>query len=212
MIWRMRRVLVLAPHTDDAEFGAGGFISRLIEEKTDVYIVAFSNAKESLPDGFPKDTLIHEMQEATKRLGVPRENISILDYPVRRFPQFRQEILDDLIKLRKNIKPDMVLVHSSADIHQDHHTVYNEAVRAYKGLTILGYELPWNTFVSYQQLVIALNKRHIENKIYALQAYISQKHRPYANEEFIKGWAMCRGMSIGESYAESFEVIRWVIR
>ena len=37
-------VLVLAPHTDDGELGAGGFIAKLIEKGAKVTYVAFSTA------------------------------------------------------------------------------------------------------------------------------------------------------------------------
>ena len=42
MIEAWRRVLVLAPHTDDGEFGCGGTIVRLIEGGSD--FVAIENA------------------------------------------------------------------------------------------------------------------------------------------------------------------------
>jgi len=47
----MRRVLVLAPHTDDAELGCGGTIARLLTDGADVFVAAFSTAEESLPPG-----------------------------------------------------------------------------------------------------------------------------------------------------------------
>ena len=52
-----QRALVLAPHTDDGEFGCGGTMARLVEEGTDVRYVAFSIATRSLPEGFAPDTL-----------------------------------------------------------------------------------------------------------------------------------------------------------
>ena len=51
----LKKVLVLAPHTDDGELGCGGFITKLIENNVEVFYVAFSTAEESVPPGFPKD-------------------------------------------------------------------------------------------------------------------------------------------------------------
>jgi LmbE family N-acetylglucosaminyl deacetylase len=65
-------VLVLAPHTDDGEFGCGGTMARLVEAGADVRYVAFSIATRSLPEGFPPDTLAREVREATAELGIPR--------------------------------------------------------------------------------------------------------------------------------------------
>src|SRR5882672_12655752 len=50
-----QRALVLAPHTDDGEFGCGGTMARLVEAGADVRYVAFSIATKSLPDGFAPD-------------------------------------------------------------------------------------------------------------------------------------------------------------
>lgn len=76
-----KKILVLAPHTDDGELGAGGAISYLIEKGAEVYYAAFSTAEESVPDGFPKDILKSEVKKATKCLGIKKENLFIYGYP-----------------------------------------------------------------------------------------------------------------------------------
>ena len=50
-----KKVLILAPHTDDGEFGCGGTITKLISEGADVYYAAFSAAEQSVLPKFPKD-------------------------------------------------------------------------------------------------------------------------------------------------------------
>ncbi|MGZ4418076.1 MAG: PIG-L deacetylase family protein, partial [Gaiellaceae bacterium] len=90
MIGAWKRVLVLAPHTDDGEFGAGGTMTRLVEEGAEVRYVAFSIATRSLPEGFPPDTLAQEVKEATAELGISPENLTVHDFDVRTFPQHRQ--------------------------------------------------------------------------------------------------------------------------
>ena len=97
----MDKILVLAPHTDDGEFGCGATIAKYIEEGKDVYYVAFSTCEESVPEGFPKNILEIEVKKATKELGIKPENLIIKNYPVRRFSEHRQDILEDLVALRK---------------------------------------------------------------------------------------------------------------
>ena len=80
------RVLVLAPHTDDGEFGCGGTMARLVERGAEVRYVAFSTATKSLPEGFPPDTLAREVREATTELGIPEEHLTVHDFEVRTFP------------------------------------------------------------------------------------------------------------------------------
>lgn len=45
------KTLILAPHPDDAEFGLGGTISRLVENVTDISVVVFSDCEKSIPEG-----------------------------------------------------------------------------------------------------------------------------------------------------------------
>lgn len=207
----LNNVLVLAPHTDDGELGAGGTISMLLDKKVNVYYVAFSTAQESVPAGMPKDILKTEVKNATRSLGIKEDNLIIFDYQVRKLNYSRQEILEDLIKLRSSISFDLILMPSLNDIHQDHLTVSQEGLRAFKNTSILGYELIWNNLTFNTTCFIRLGKSHLENKIRALTSYESQRKRDYMSADFIRSLARTRGVQIGAEYAEAFEVIRWVI-
>lgn len=204
------RVLVVAPHTDDAELGCGGTIARLVESKCEVHVAAFSTAEDSLPLGFPPTTLRDEFLSAMPLLGVPKENAIVYGYPVRRLSYHRQEVLEDLVRLRKTLRPQMVLLPSGSDLHQDHQVIYNEGLRLFKDITTWGYELPWNHVTFPAQGFIVLEEQHLEAKWRALQAYKSQLQlaRPYFSQEFIHGLACVRGVQVKAKYAEAFEVVR----
>lgn len=208
---RMNNILVLAPHTDDGELGAGGTISYFLEKKAKIWYAAFSTAEESLPNGMPKDTLKKEVKKATSQLGIDNENLIIYDYQVRKLNFSRQAILEDLIKLKNRIHFDLILMPSLKDIHQDHLTVAQEGLRAFKTTSILGYELIWNNLSFDTTCFIRIEERHLQNKIEALKHYKSQKGRDYVSPDFVKSLARTRGVQIGTQYAEAFEVIRWVI-
>ena len=208
---KSKNILVLAPHTDDGELGCGASIAKYVEEGNNVFYAAFSTAKESLPEGMPDDQLEKEVKEATKRLGIPANNLLIYGFLVRKLSYYRQELLEELVKLKREIAPDLVLMPTTNDLHQDHYTVAIEGLRAFKQTSILAYELPWNNITFNTQAFIKLEKKHIEKKIYALDAYNSQKKRSYLNSEFIFGLAKTRGVQINAEYAEAFEVIRWII-
>ena len=210
MLKNIKKALVLAPHTDDGEFGCGGTIAKLISEGIEVHYVAFSACEQSVLPQFPSDILITEVAEATKALGIKKENLHLLKYDVRTFNNNRQAILDDIIKFKKKINPELVFIPSLNDIHQDHATIANEAVRAFKFINILSYEMPWNNFSFSTTSFFILDEEHINIKIEALKKYKSQKHRSYANEEFIRSLASVRGVQIGKRYAEVFEVIRLI--
>ncbi len=211
-MYDISRILVLAPHTDDGEFGCGGSIARFISEGKEVYYGAFSTAEESVPDPWPKDILKTEVKEATKRLGIPHSKVIIFNFKVRELSYQRQKVLEELVKMKNNICPDLVFLPSSNDLHQDHSTVSTEGIRAFKNTTILGYEIPWNNIQFRAESFIILSEENINTKIHALDAYNSQKGRNYANEEYIRSLARSRGVQISSKYAEAFEVIRWVIK
>jgi LmbE family N-acetylglucosaminyl deacetylase len=210
MIEAWRRVLVLAPHTDDGEFGCGGTIARLVEREVEVRYVAFSIATKSLPPGFPPDTLAREVREATAEIGIPLEGLTVHDIEVRTFPEHRQEILELLIAIWEEWPPDAVLQPSLGDIHQDHQVVAAEGLRAFKRTTVLGYEIPWNSLNFNYQAYVALEPRYVERKVAALAKYASQQHRNYANPEYIWNLARTRGINVGRELAEVFEVYRVV--
>jgi LmbE family N-acetylglucosaminyl deacetylase len=212
MISKFKNVFVLAPHTDDGELGAGGTIAKLIENGANVYYFAFSTAEESVPEGHPKDILKREVINATKRLGIKRENVIIYNYQVRKLNYARQDILEDLIQYKRKLIPDLVLMPSLHDIHQDHATIAQEGLRAFKNCTILGYELIWNNLTFNTTSFIKLDKKHVQCKCNALKEYKSQEGRAYMSEDFIFSLAKTRGVQIGTEYAESFEVLRWIIK
>jgi N-acetylglucosamine malate deacetylase 1 len=206
-----RRVLVLAPHTDDGEFGCGGTMARLADAGTEVRYVAFSIATKSLPEGFPPDTLAREVREATAALGIPEQNLTVHDFEVRTFPERRQEVLELLIGLWEDWQPDAVFQPSHHDVHQDHQVIAAEGLRAFKRTTILGYEIPWNNFDFAYQAYVSLERSHIERKTDALTKYASQQHRRYADPEYIWNIARTHGINVNREYAEVFEVYRVVV-
>jgi len=206
-----QRVLVLAPHTDDGEFGCGATIAKLVANSSEVYYVAFSSASKSVPKGLPPDILVTEVNQATKVLGIKPEHLIIYDFEVRDLPAHRQEVLDKMIQLKKELLPNLVFMPLPDDLHQDHRTVALEGLRAFKMTSVLGYELPWNNMTFNTQCFSIVSDDHLKSKIQALQCYASQSFRHYANSEFVRSLAITRGTQIEAQYAEAFEVLRWVM-
>lgn len=207
-----KKALILAPHTDDGELGCGATISKLLRLGCEVHYVAFSSCRDSLPEGWEPDTLIHEMYDATNVLGIPKENVRCLDFKVRRFESSRQEILDSMIHLGREIKPDVVFSPSIHDIHQDHATIAAECLRAFKKQTILQYEVPWNNYSFDNQVFNSVCEEDVAKKIAAVASYRSQENRDYANGDFIRSLLVVHGVQIGAKYAEVFEVPRLIIK
>ncbi len=206
-----KSLLIIAPHTDDGEFGCGATIAKLVEEGWEAHYVAFSDCKESLPEGVPPDALLKEVAEATRILGITPEHLTTFEFRVRRFSERRQDILEHMVRMKEDIKPDLVLLPSVNDTHQDHQQIAHEGFRAFKTTRMLGYEIPWNNLVFETTCFSIVNERHIKKKIEAMHCYKSQKHRSYATEEFILSLARTRGTQIEQMYAEAFQLFRWII-
>ena len=206
------RILVLSPHADDGEITAGGTISRLIEEGASVHHVVFSSCEASVPKGFPSDILKQECIASSLQLAIPSDKLILLNYEVRTFPSRRQEILEDIVRINKELKPQLVLIPSSSDIHQDHQVIHNEALRAFKtSSSIWGYEHPWNNLSFTTDVFVALEEKHMERKINALAQYKSQNFKPYFDKTYIMSLAYTRGIQVHASYAEAFELSRLLV-
>jgi len=207
----IKKVLILGPHPDDAEFSSGGTIAKLIESNVEIHYAVFSMCEKSIPVGFSPGAIKEELLKAVDFMGIRKEFLYLFDFEVRVFPQYRQEILEELYRLNKQIQPDLVLLPSSSDIHQDHKTIYEEGVRIFKQSRLLSYEMPWNNFAFLSNLYVSLNESHVQKKIDTLKLYKSQTFRQYSDEEYLKSLLRIKGLQINEKYAETFQILRWKI-
>jgi len=194
-------VLLLAPHLDDIELGAGGMVARLSEGSWITYMGFYTPPE-----------LRNEFHESARILGI--DEIHLLDFERRTFPAHRQEILQVLYDYEMSHEVDLVLTPATTDIHQDHQTVTNEAIRAFRRSTILGYEVPGNNIELRQNCYVPLTEKQVEMKVEALQCYKSQI--PTRGLKFTEAYTRSRiinyGGHINTKYAEIFEVIKLVIK
>jgi N-acetylglucosamine malate deacetylase 1 len=214
VINKNERILILSPHTDDAELVAGAYISLLIEAGLDIFWVVFSTARESIPHQMHQTILQDEFISVMQMLGIDEKQYLVFDYTVRRLNEKRQDILETLVRVRNDFLPDLVIGPSLNDFHQDHQIVANEMVRAFKSQSsILSYELPWNNIKFENNYFVRVQERHIQSKLRMLDQYKSQilKNRNYFNPDFIRGLAITRGTQVDTMYAEAFEVLRWIL-
>jgi len=208
---RSLRVLVLAPHTDDAELGSGATIARLVREGAVVNIVAFSAAEESVPKGLPPDINREDALRSALALSVPNDRVDVLEYPVRHFPEYRQPILDAMIRIRASLDPDVVIGPSSNDRHQDHSVVHHEMMRAFARRTVLGYELPWNSITFEASAHFEVTADDVAAKVAALASFRSQEARDYVSADYLRSWAVTRGTQAAMPLAEAYEILHWRI-
>ena len=207
------RVLLLSPHTDDVEIGAGGLVCRLLEQGGHTFRwLVFSRCEDSIGPDMPPDTLEREFNACADFLGIADRQV--FDFAVRTMPSHRQEILEALVQARKDFKPELVVAPSCDDVHQDHATVVQEALRAFKSsATILGYELPWNNVTFKSTVLVKLTGDQVSRKWQAMAHYRSQISlgREYFSQELVESSARMRGSQCGSAYAEAFDLLRAVV-
>ena len=213
MKWNARSVLVLSPHTDDMELGAGGTVRSLIEAGASVKSIVFSDCKKSVDTSrYPLDILRTECEAAAAHLGI--DDLTILEFPVREFPKHRQEILEVIYNVRRDNKFDLVLTTWKHDLHQDHKTVAEETLRAFlkQNVSILSYEVPGNCPGFTPQVYVPLDEAQVNKKVQMLHTYRSQvERRGYFEIGAIKSHMGYYGAQIGVPFAEAFVQERVVI-
>jgi len=204
-----KKVLFIGAHPDDIEIGCGGTIVKFLEEGRTVNTVVFSLVNPAV--SMDPAILLNECKESFDRLGIKRSNGLFFNYEMRQLTRDRQSILQELFDVKDKLKPDLVLIPSPNDLHQDHATVSKEGMRAFKETTTLAYELPWNNLVFKSQVFLTLTEKQVNKKMYAVSAYVSQAYKHYMKNGFLKAVAQMEGGRVGVDYAEAYEAIRWVI-
>ena len=202
---RDRKIMAIAPHIDDVELGAGATIHHL-GKSNEVYYVGLS-----LPPHIDPNTFLEEFRESSRILGLDPKRIILRNFNPRNLFDARSEILQLFYDLNKEVKPDLVFIPNSQDMHQSHEVVFAEARRAFKFTTILGYELPWNSMDFSMDVFITITKEDVEAKVAAINAYRTQKSRLFFSNDIVGDLARVRGKQIGREYAECFELTRLIM-
>ena len=154
-----KRVLFLGAHPDDIELGCGALLHHIVKE-TDVLCVTLSDNQKN-PD---LKQVRNEHIRSMKILGVPEEKVVFGTFQTRVFPDSRQEILEYFLKLRKEFQPDLIFTHSKQDVHQDHNTMTDEALRAFRGITVLGFDVVRSSYGFFPNFSRSSNRRGCEQE------------------------------------------------
>lgn len=200
-----KRVLFIGAHPDDIELGCGALIHQ-IAPQTDILCVTLSdNQKNPL-----LTSLVEEHYRSMEILGVKRENAVLGPFTTRIFPDSRQEILEYFLKLRREFNPDLIFVHSKADVHQDHNTITEEALRAFRGITVLGFDVVRSSYGFFPHFIVEVSEESVNKKIEALSQYETYRDKYYFNSELTRS-IMVRHGALGEvPFAEGFDILRIV--
>jgi len=200
-----KRVLCIGAHPDDIELGCGALISN-ISKKSEVLCLTLSDNQKNPA----LSNLVSEHRESMAVLDIDTDHDILLNYETRHFPHQRQEILETMLKYKNSFKPDIVFVHTKNDIHQDHVTVMDEALRAFRGTTVLGFDVLRSSYGFFPHFLFEVSEEDVENKLRALSMYKTYADRYYFESSITKATMIRHGALAERPYAEGFDILRVV--
>jgi LmbE family N-acetylglucosaminyl deacetylase len=200
-----KHVLFLGAHPDDIELGCGALLHHIVND-TDVLCVTLSDNQKNPT----LKNVVTELFDSMAILGVPREKVVVEEFTTRKFPDLRQEILEYLLEIRRNFRPDIVFTHTRQDIHQDHNVVTEEALRAYRGITVLGYDVVRSSYGFFPHFLVEVTAEDVDKKIEALSMYKTYHDKYYFDTELLRATMVRHGALAERRFAEGFDILRIV--
>lgn len=200
-----KRVLFIGAHPDDIELGCGALLHQIVKQSEVLCVTLSDNQKNPL-----LKNLVNEHYASMDVLGVPRERVILESFTTRTFPDARQQILEYMLRLRKDFKPQIVFTHTEQDIHQDHNVVTGEALRAYRGITVLGFDVVRSSHGFFPNFMAEVSQADVEAKIAALQQYKTYQDKYYFQPELLRATMVRHGALAERTYAEGFDILRIV--
>jgi LmbE family N-acetylglucosaminyl deacetylase len=200
-----KRVLFLGAHPDDIELGCGALLHHVVKQ-TDVLCVTLSDNQKN-PD---LQRVKNEHLESMAVLGVTQEKLILGPFTPRVFPDARQEILEYFLKLRRDFQPDLIFVHSNKDVHQDHLTMTQEALRAFRGITLLGFDVVRSSYGFFPHFLVKVDEADVDAKIEALAQYETYRGKYYFDPDLTRSIMIRHGALAETAFAEGFDILRIV--
>ena len=111
------KILFIAAHPDDIEYGCAGTIKLLREQGNSVYWILMTNGENDYNK--TEKMRLAELDRSAETLEVRRENIFFLRY-ADGFISDNADTIKELDSIIRKIDPDVVCTHYYDDRHQDH--------------------------------------------------------------------------------------------
>jgi N-acetylglucosamine malate deacetylase 1 len=198
-----QRVCFIGAHPDDIEIGSGALIAH-IAGQTEVLCITLSDNQKNPA----LKNVVDELHRSMTILGVQEKNIIVGQFETRRFPHFRQEILEYLIEFNHEYQPEIVFTHTRADIHQDHATVTEEVLRAFRGTTVLGFDVLRSTYGFFPNFLVEVTEQDLDTKIRALAEYKTYANKYYFDPAITRATVIRHGALAERPFAEGFDILR----
>ncbi len=202
-------ILCLGAHSDDIEIGCGGTLLQLRQgdAKLKFHWVVFSaagkrgeearKAAELFTTGCDKEVFVKEYRDGF----LPYSGVQIKEF---------FEVLKD------RVNPDLIFTHWQGDAHQDHRLICELTWNTFRNHLILEYEIPkYDGDMGRPSIFVPLEAPLPDRKVsYVIEAFESQRGKPWFDRELFMGMMRIRGMesNSGSGYAEAFHGRKLVVQ
>lgn len=212
----MDKVLVLAPHADDAELGIGGYLHRMMAEQlADPEVVVFAYGGYYRADGMPVtfETRQTETAGAMEALGKVAHRF-VEGFHENQADQVARERLTGLIERLIDEARCYELFLPLPSFNQDHQALFDAVVTALRPGRFSHRMLVWAypylgsawgpREPSWGRCYVTLSQQDIDAKVRALKAHASQR----IDTEAVLAQARLRGWEAGHDLAEAVYLLR----
>lgn len=221
-----KRILIIVAHPDDEVLGCFGTVARLIKEGYEAYTLILGEGKTSRDEirkieNRQKEIKIlnTEIQKANDTIGVKK--VFVKSFPDNRFDSVDLlDIIKVILKVKNEIKPEIIFTHYEYDLNIDHQITYKAVITAIRPMKdesvkeIYSFEIlsstEWNYPLSFSPNTFFDIDETLDCKIRAMQEYQSELCI-YPHPRSLKGIklnAKYHGMRVGKKYVEAFKSIR----
>lgn len=214
-----KKVLIVAPHADDAELGCGGLIARLVASGVLVKVVVMTMYTDANKDTDPRYL---ELSKSMSVLGVSDYHVLTTGTDGSLHLIAQNKIISLLDSLQEEYKPNTVII-PMASSHQDHKYTWEVCLAScrpkdvpYAPKLVIAYEYPltfWgdcDVSLAYRGGLYVDISDVLVTKLAALSCYGSQmkEGRSLISTGATTALATMRGYESSTQYAELYHLLR----
>lgn len=221
-----KKILIVAAHPDDEVLGCFGTVARFIKEGYEAYTLILGEGKTARDDKRVTENKKDELELLNTEIVSANDTIGIKKVFVESFPDNRFDSVDLLdiikviLKVKDEVKPDIIFTHYEHDLNIDHQITYKAVITATRPMEdecvkeIYSFEIlsstEWNYPLSFSPDTFFDISDTLDLKVKAMKEYNSELCQ-YPHPRSLEGIelnAKYQGMRVGKKYVEAFKSVR----
>ena len=221
-----KKILIIAAHPDDEVLGCFGTVAKMVKEGDEAYTLILGEGKTSRDEQRSIENKKAELNILNQEIEKANSVINIKKTFIENFPDNRFDSVDLLdivkaiLKVKEEVKPDIIFTHYENDLNIDHQITYQAVVTATRPMEdesvkeIYSFEVlsstEWNYPLSFSPDLFFDISETIKLKKEAMKQYDSELCQfPHPRSiEGIELNAKYHGMRVGKAYVEAFKTVR----